>query len=370
MPHVTRRRLLAAGTTAALATPALRSADAAVTARLTPAHPQAATTVAAGQRMTHAALLRIPPAQHDATWLKASLQAAIELELSTIPPYLCALWSIKDRNDPARLMIRDVVSQEMLHMGLACNMLAALGGTPEIASPAAVPRYPGHLPGGVRPQLRVALQPLNRHALEAFMQIEYPETGPISIAAGTGSATIGAFYDAIAAAFRALPPGSVSANRQITSDEFKLWPIGSAADAERAITEIKHQGEGTSQSPDQGTLDPELAHYYMFAQIHRGRRLVQDKAGRWSFSGAAIAMPEVWPMAEVPPAGYPQSHDFNLAFSELLHNLQAAWGTGEQSRFEAAIGSMKKLTPLALVLMRTPRPDGRGNYGPAFHFIA
>ena len=41
-------------------------------------------------------------------------------------------------------------------MGLACNMLTTIGGTPQINTPAAVPKYPGHLPGGVRPHLTVA----------------------------------------------------------------------------------------------------------------------------------------------------------------------------------------------------------------------
>lgn len=42
-------------------------------------------------------------------WLKKSLQAAVSLEFATIPPYLCALWSIKDdRHDVAR-SIREII---------------------------------------------------------------------------------------------------------------------------------------------------------------------------------------------------------------------------------------------------------------------
>jgi len=43
----------------------------------------------------------------------------------------------------------------MFHLGLACNILSAIGGTPQIL--AAVPTYPGPLPGDVRPQLTVYL---------------------------------------------------------------------------------------------------------------------------------------------------------------------------------------------------------------------
>nr|MCU0322110.1 ferritin-like protein [Chitinophagaceae bacterium] len=49
--------------------------------------------------------------------LKKHLQVAIELEHSTIPPYLCALYSIKEgTNVAASQIIRSVVIEEMLHM--------------------------------------------------------------------------------------------------------------------------------------------------------------------------------------------------------------------------------------------------------------
>lgn len=364
-----------------LAVPAVRPAEAAV-----PGHPASHQATAAGaradvrtavlpdlrlgRRPTQAELMSVPSSEHDINWLKASLQSAIELEFSTIPPYLCALWSIEDESHPARLMIRDIVGQEMLHMGLACNMLTAIGGTPLINRPEVVPTYPGHLPGGVRPQVRVSLQALSKRMLrDVFMQIEYPEAGPINIVFGQTYSTIGTFYDAIAAAFHRLPDDRITGTRQILSREFKLWPITSRADAERAITEIKHQGEGTSQSPEQGTLDPELAHYYTFAQIYHGRRLMQGRDGRWSYSGAAIPFPRVFPVVEVPPEGYPQSRTFDLAFTALLGHLQAAWERGDQRELDAAIQNMKELTAYAHALVRTPLPHGRGNYGPAFRLV-
>jgi hypothetical protein len=44
-------------------------------------------------------LMKVPAAQHDLYWVKESLQAAIQLEFTTIPPYLCAPWSVKDDKD-------------------------------------------------------------------------------------------------------------------------------------------------------------------------------------------------------------------------------------------------------------------------------
>ena len=57
--------------------------------------------------------------------LREHLQWAIELEHSTIPPYLCALYSIEPgRNLEAVEVISSVVVEEMLH-------LTACGQSPE-----------------------------------------------------------------------------------------------------------------------------------------------------------------------------------------------------------------------------------------------
>jgi hypothetical protein len=49
--------------------------------------------------------------------LRAHLQSAIEVEHFTIPPYLCALWSLDPvRNSEASEVVRSVVIEEMLHM--------------------------------------------------------------------------------------------------------------------------------------------------------------------------------------------------------------------------------------------------------------
>src|SRR5580700_11430191 len=68
--------------------------------------------------------------------LRSALQNAIELEHSTIPPYLYALYSLKPgTNKEIAAIIRSVVLEEMLHMALVCNVLNAVGGSPLIDSP-------------------------------------------------------------------------------------------------------------------------------------------------------------------------------------------------------------------------------------------
>jgi hypothetical protein len=316
-------------------------------------------------------LMRMHP-RDDLEWLKSALQAAVELEFATIPPYLCAMWSVKDQNDPVRAMIRDIVLEEMSHMGTACNMLTAIGGTPLINTPDVVPTYPGPLPGGVRPYLVVSLSGLTKDVVEStFMEIELPESGPLAFAEGMAFPTIGAFYDAILQAFDAIDPGAVTGQRQLTAfGAASPIEITKVEDARTAIARIKEQGEGTAQSPvgDPNAAPPtdNLAHYYQFAEIWHGRRLV-DNNGVFEFTGDPIPFPDVFPMAVVPPEGYgAETADFNQKFKGLLDALQDAWGAGDAGRLFDAIGVMNDLGGDATALMQKPLPDGSGTFGPDF----
>jgi hypothetical protein len=79
--------------------------------------------------------------------LREHLQWAVELEHSTIPPYLCALYSIEPgRNVEATEVVSSVLVEEMLHLTLAANLLDAVGGRPRLAIPKMMPGYPRPLP--------------------------------------------------------------------------------------------------------------------------------------------------------------------------------------------------------------------------------
>lgn len=310
-------------------------------------------------------LMQVPPEQHDIGWLQKALQSAVTLELATLPPYLCAYWSIKQEGVASGL-IREVFMEEMLHMGLACNMLTSIGGQPRMTGEEFVPKYPGPLPGGVRPGLTVYLASFSKEILEVFMQIELPENGPVALAASAETyPTIGAFYTAILEAFRRLPEGSITGQGQITGS-LGLFAIDTLEDAEKAINTIKEQGEGTSQSPESGD---EMAHYYKFAEILHRHRLIEED-GKWAYKGEEIPFPEnedVWPVAEIPRGGYEESQDFDVLYSNLLRQLEAAWqGTVGLSE---AIYIMYAMGEPALKLMSTPLPSGKGNYGPSFLWI-
>eukprot|EP00794_Sanderia_malayensis_P011133 gene11133-12304_t len=112
--------------------------------------------------------------------LRKLVQAALEVEHSTIPPYMTALWSIRDGlNRQVHRLIQTIIRQEMLHMGLAANLLNAIGGKPSFIHSSFIPKYPTPLPGGLSPDLIVSLEKLSPRVIrDVFMKIEKPDLSP------------------------------------------------------------------------------------------------------------------------------------------------------------------------------------------------
>lgn len=90
---------------------------------------------------------------YDLQWIRGALQTAIAIEHATMPLYSAAMYSLEVQNYPAYNTLRSVLMEEMLHMAAACNALAALGGSPRLATldPGAI--LDG-LPGSIAPTLR------------------------------------------------------------------------------------------------------------------------------------------------------------------------------------------------------------------------
>ena len=110
--------------------------------------------------------------------LRDHLQYAIGLELTTIPAYLCALYTIPPgANTAACEVIQSVVLEEMLHMALAANILNAIGGAPATGpvagGPSPVPVYPATVPFiDALPVIR--LRAFSPAAIDEFIAIERP----------------------------------------------------------------------------------------------------------------------------------------------------------------------------------------------------
>lgn len=366
------RRGFLRSATLATAAPVLAAAGAgtaaAATARQAPAAVPRAGAVAR--------LMAVADTGRDLAWLRAALQIAVELELATIPPYLCAWWSIRDRSSEAAGLISDIVHDEMFHMGLACNLLTAVGGTPRIDT--AVPAYPSALPGGVREGLTVYLSGLTRpYVLDVLMGIEVPET---PLARQGASPTIGAFYTALLDVFRDLGP-VLATDRQLEAriGSNSLRPLLGPDDVEEAVAVIKEQGEGSSFSPEppHGAHGDAPSHYYAFGEIYHGSR-IRSTDGRWQYDGDPLPFPDVRPMGVVPAGGWPDPAPdvrrllgrFDATFSRVLRALQLAWSRGSVRALGSAVHEMRALEEPALQLMEIPLPDGSGlTYGPQFRPI-
>jgi hypothetical protein len=313
---------------------------------------------------------------HDLDWLHDALQTAIQLELATLPPYLTARWSIVSNAEPASVTIKEIAREEMLHMGLACNMLTAIGGVPLIADDSVVPQYPGPLPWGIRPDLIIALRKLGRDQAAVFMEIEHPQHDPLAFAAATPPTTIGEFYSAILNAFQVLNP-PLSDSRQLEGP-LTLFKTDTLDAVERAITLINQQGEGSSTSPEEAP--GHFAHYYQFGEIHHGKRLIPDGSGGWGYLGADLPLPAVYDMADIPATGYQPAdvpdvavwdliERFDRQYSEMLRLLQLAWTNGDIGTLWQSITRMGQMTQTARTLITKSRPDGLGNYGPCFRYV-
>ena len=278
--------------------------------------------------------------------LKLALQYAIQLEFSTIPPYLTAEWSIKDQKQAARTIIHEIVIQEMVHMGLACNMLSAIGGKANLTQTNFVPNYPcTGLPGGVHSDLRVSLLPLSAEALKTFMEIEMPQHGPIAAASDVN---IGDFYDAIADGFSRLNPtfsGGFQLEHSFPVGE--LFRINNVEDALKAIRTIKDQGEGSQQTPmPEDSPSGEPSHYYAFKQLLVGKRLRKADDGSWHFDGEDMPLPAVHTFTS---GSELETADFNGTLKALLKALEDVWSNG--ASFHQAMQAMMRLRKQGIGLM-------------------
>lgn len=317
------------------------------------------------QSQTIVLLMQEP--ERGADWLIEAATVAIEIELATIPPYLCAQWSITD-SGPALTRVREIVLDEMSHMATVCNLLKGLGVSPDITAMA--PRYPGPLPGGVRPGLTIYLAGFSRDFLrDVMLAIEKPEQPLVEASLDETFTSVGAFYEAIAVALRRLKR-PLNTDGQLERPEIGVAVLPDTDAAAAAMDRIREQGEGTSESPQ---FDGTTAHYYRFCEIEKGRELLPTTDSKLHFSDVPVPFPAALPMARVPPNGW-ENRDpdgsgtlaaFNTIYRQVLDGLTSAWSSGGAAALDGAVMLMTQMMVPARKLMRTPFKDGQ-NYGPDF----
>ncbi|TDC72169.1 ferritin-like family protein [Streptomyces hainanensis] len=276
-----------------------------------------------------------------------------------MPLYCAAMYSLEVQNYPSYNTIRSVLMEEMVHMAIAANMVAALGGSPRIATLS--PTYASRgLPGGVAPDLPVILARLSPRSLENFMRLEAPEFMLNARQRAAVYPTVGAFYDAIREAIdshkdplrraveRGGPANQVGGNLGYLTFE----PAEGDDPVERfhaALDIITEQGEGRAEGSVEAGDDfqREGSHYARFAELRYGRRylapagdvVIAPENEAEFFRGDAIAWPVVINTLAVPSDRYAAllAHDpdapgvrkdldaFDEAYTLMMAALDRAW---------------------------------------------
>lgn len=334
-------------------------------------------------------IIRRLQATSDIKDVQNMLAGAVSLEYSTIPPYLTALFSIKDGNHQARALVHSIVIEEMLHMTLAANTLIAIGGNPHIREEALKVKYPGPLPMCIDEDLTVTLGSLTKQQVgEVFMAIERPDTtailpGEMALRADAqpSYASIGQFYQAVLDKLGDLVAQGQNIFREPRLDqqldvsvwfppEIKSFPDGKVHSMESAtavINTIVWQGEGVQIRKDR--IDPmeghdgNYAHYFKFGEIFYGHKLVPDRdaPSGWSYTGHPVPLDEdniINVKRNAALSDYPIGSGAHIAgkqFYDAYHSLLVALDetfNGHPERMNSALGIMFEMKLVAQQVMQ------------------
>jgi hypothetical protein len=238
-----------------------------------------------------------------------ALHVALRLELSTIPPYLFALYSVNyfdstESNDLSSIknddqvranqvygVIKSVAVEEMLHAAIVANIITSLGDVPKFYSRESIMDYPCLLPN-YRGDLMLNLWPATNSQINNFANLEKPDSSS-NLGFTLWFDSIGDFYMnlqlALTAYFHTNPEATKIAEHSkpfqvnngmayypSNSDSGFLSDILALKDALNSIEVIRRQGEGQMDDTKNGLLptddnsQSELSHYAKFCGILEG----------------------------------------------------------------------------------------------------
>jgi hypothetical protein len=277
--------------------------------------------------------------------LRHHLVQAAALELSTIPLYLYAAYSIQTQSyyqwNPgmsAFRTIRSVVIEEMLHLSLARNLLVAVGGNSEFRcyDRDFVPVFPEMMLHRT-PDLPLHLERCSADLMtEVFMPLEQPAKSHAKPQPDRYN-TIGQFYAAIRDGFDYLDKHDKdlwSGNQPDFQYQNTYWNqdgggapivVTDLETAHQAIDTIVEQGEGAKPGDGDVPLSPakpvlgadELSHYTKFQAIAEGI----DAIGQvWSVPTDPRVANYSGPVAELATL-------FNAAYAYVLCMIDEIYNT-------------------------------------------
>ena len=334
--------------------------------------------------------------------LHAYLQAALEVELSTVPVYLAGMYSIKPgTNQEAFYTIRSVVMEEMLHATLVANLMNAVGAVPKVAEYGHVPQYPMPLPFHRDQTFKVGLQNFSKAALRTFIQIEAPDQGlrPDS----TGWTSIGQFYAIVREGMenvlktqggdesKLFKQDQKSLSKQIGPEDFynsggEVIKVTDMRSARQAMEIIIEEGEGSHESIMTGDdrmfgEEPQVAHYFRFLEIYHERRFdrydapsdpptgsplhvdwesayqVAEKLNLDEKAGKKVPVPTLKHSDFKESPAYEAIGRFNTTYMALLAQLHKAFN-GNPALLKKAIPTMLEMRYLAEEIYRNPKKPG------------
>jgi hypothetical protein len=308
--------------------------------------------------------------------LRTHVALATRVELSTIPPYLYAMYSIKDQRSEAARLIAAIVVEEMLHVCLTTNLLLALGGEPDFGSDAQ-PSYPG-LVTHRKPDLPLELRACSLDLVrDTFMAIERPQPAD-AIPEDDDFETLGQFYAALEEALDDLGAktdlfGDHQPQRQLAKatyydpvefdaeDSGGLLLIHDRDTARSALDIVVHQGEGVAHDRWADPAHLELTHYYKLELLASG----------------TVPIGEVWPAVDNPrtadlPVELQGVSNLVNSFYQLTLLTMADLFSGTCDQ-DAGIGHLYDLmthclAPCARYLVAQPAGGGRTS-GPTFEHV-
>jgi hypothetical protein len=340
---------------------------------------------------------RVLGGKDDRQALQEAAQLAMQVEFTTIPAYLSALYSIAVPSSNAYQLLRSVVVEEMFHLNQAANLLVGIGGLPKLTGDAA-PAYPTYLPKAntaTTPFIGLVQASTDVFA-NVFAAIEAPAP-PLAPPQGDKYDTIAQLYEALRRGLHAYrKPDLFTPNpngRQRTDiylGKFGGNPVAvtDMKSADFGIQQIVQQGEGHAPfgkplEPKEkwgtynyygmrtdGTYGPIIGTPLESTHFVKFRSIALDTQN-FPKTRAIVSNPKLDDFTNTEARQKAQA--FDVAYSVLLKALEATFRTQPDPMFGAAdpyfgvaLPLMHDVMPsLALSLMSTPAlENGDTDVGP------